>query len=577
LPAQQTCDDDCVTLDNDPNHCGRCNTQCALGQACTDGRCVGSPPATGDTLRIQSLGTTGCNVVLHNGVTGDDRGGIAVSGTHVYTTGDTATGRFDPVTLGGATRVGATHNGLVHDIASGALYNLGTGPTTGMPSSGTFTLTHLLELDGATGASTGRAVRLSLIIPVSAGSPTLGIFSGMGRVLVWSVGQLFDIALPSGVVTLRGPLPAQTWYPCESIAVWGVAESFDGRLYLTYRSATMGGHSIVRTDIATGLTTPVATFTNLADLCGFTVSPSRNRWYFHHEGASQFTIQGTLDEVLGTCDATFGASTGPTPTGPTFRVDALTTGSCLTAQNTSAQGDDRGGLALGSLLLFSTGDTGTARHNVDDLRAFSNTSQQLDGLFSDLATQRVYVFAPGPSGRLQGPSLDGVTVTHLVPLDPNNGTPLPGSAITLSQPLTFTGNAQGPSVGIFSGRGRVVVHTLGRVYDIALPSGTVTDFGTMPAPAFQRCEGYGVWGVAEHFGGRLYLTHRAANTHTIVRTRVPDGATTTVGTFGNLGDLCSFTVSPQRRRWYFQHEGISQFVSSTGEVVGECTAVTSTP
>jgi hypothetical protein len=37
-------------------------------------------------------------------------------------------------------------------------------------------------------------------------------------------------------------------------------------------------------------------------MCSFTVLPSRTRWYFHHEGESQFR---TGDETLGYCDARF--------------------------------------------------------------------------------------------------------------------------------------------------------------------------------------------------------------------------------------------------------------------------------
>jgi len=41
---------------------------------------------------------------------------------------------------------------------------------------------------------------------------------------------------------------------------------------------------------------------NLSDVCSFTASPQRSRWYWHHEGGSQFR---SGDESLGFCDATF--------------------------------------------------------------------------------------------------------------------------------------------------------------------------------------------------------------------------------------------------------------------------------
>mgnify|MGYP006890139636 CR=1 FL=1 len=56
--------------------------------------------------------------------------------------------------------------------------------------------------------------------------------------------------------------------------------------------------------------TTLATFTGLSDMCAFTVSPGTNRWYWHHEGVSQF---GGSDESIGYCNATFtvGGTGGP--------------------------------------------------------------------------------------------------------------------------------------------------------------------------------------------------------------------------------------------------------------------------
>jgi hypothetical protein len=44
-------------------------------------------------------------------------------------------------------------------------------------------------------------------------------------------------------------------------------------------------------------------------MCSFTVSPLRNRWYWHHEGVSQFRTGAGSDEGLGYCDATFAITT----------------------------------------------------------------------------------------------------------------------------------------------------------------------------------------------------------------------------------------------------------------------------
>ena len=49
--------------------------------------------------------------------------------------------------------------------------------------------------------------------------------------------------------------------------------------------------------------TVVATFSNLSDMCSFTFSPQRNRWYFHNEGASEIAPAGV--ETTGWCPGTF--------------------------------------------------------------------------------------------------------------------------------------------------------------------------------------------------------------------------------------------------------------------------------
>src|SRR5207247_1760300 len=49
-------------------------------------------------------------------------------------------------------------------------------------------------------------------------------------------------------------------------------------------------------------TTNLATFFNLGDMCSFTVSVPRGRWYFHYEGSAQF---GGSFETLGFATAAF--------------------------------------------------------------------------------------------------------------------------------------------------------------------------------------------------------------------------------------------------------------------------------
>jgi uncharacterized repeat protein (TIGR01451 family) len=83
----------------------------------------------------------------------------------------------------------------------------------------------------------------------------------------------------------------------------------------------------------------------------------------------------------------------------------------------------------------------------------------------------------------------------------------------------------------------------------------------MTTPTHQGSENWAYWGIAENFGGNVYLVY-VQNSTTISRTRVSTGGTTTLASFSNLSDMASITVSIPRNRWFFHHEGTSQFLSA---------------
>ena len=57
-----------------------------------------------------------------------------------------------------------------------------------------------------------------------------------------------------------------------------------------------------RSPMPAGTIRTIASFANLSDMCSFTLALALNRWYFHHEGPSQF---GGSDESIGYADATW--------------------------------------------------------------------------------------------------------------------------------------------------------------------------------------------------------------------------------------------------------------------------------
>jgi len=260
-------------------------------------------PGGSDYFRIAALLTSGAALVEHAAATGDDRGGIATSGGQVFVTGDSATGRFAIGNLSGGTTVGTRYDALVGDLRSETAYAFGTSAVTPAVN-GDVVLTHLLQLNGNTGLLTGNAVPLSVPIVLQNSSGNYGFFSGYGRVVVHDGVRVKHIALPSGVVTDLGAVTIPQHSFSESWGYWGVAELDTNGVALVY---VRDSQTIVRTQVRGGVTTNVATFSSLSDMASFTVSVSRGRWYFHHEGGSQF---GGSDESVGYATAQFGLSAG---------------------------------------------------------------------------------------------------------------------------------------------------------------------------------------------------------------------------------------------------------------------------
>ncbi len=300
--GQTRCGADCVNLLGDRNNCGRCGSACSGTLSCVTGVCSMEP-----TFRVDSLSTTTamCQVIDHNATSGDDRGGIAVSGTNVFYTGDIATVRASAADLTELASVGVIHDGLVSDLASGDVYVLlnaaGTQPV-GTFLTTSFVATQLGVLNPATGALTTTRIPLSSPITIANYS---GIFSGRGRAYVFSpgatttTGSWYQIRLPSGTVsTLRTGVTTMAHSTCENWAFWGIAEFFDSDPYAVY---VENSTRIVRYRIRDGMITPLATSTSFSDMCSMTFSPTRSRWYFHYEGTG---FAGGTAETLGSCPGT---------------------------------------------------------------------------------------------------------------------------------------------------------------------------------------------------------------------------------------------------------------------------------
>lgn len=301
------CDGTCVNTQFSTSNCGACGNVCPAGEACRAGVCEET-----STFRVTSFGTTNCQTIQHDPPSGDDRGGIAVSDTHLFVTGDTATVRMTLDTLSGLSTVSPSriHDGLLSDLSTGQVYVLLTA--TGQQPAGTFlsgttTITQLGLLDGVTGDLTSTLVPLSVPIPLTNSS---GVFAGYGGALIGvnSSGlQWWHIALPSGVVTRLGNTQLPTRRTCENWAWWGVAEFHGDAHHAVYvESSTRIARLTIPTTgtSASAPVAPVSTFTDLGDMCSITFSALQNRWYFHHEYDSQFSAT-PFGEIAGRCDGTW--------------------------------------------------------------------------------------------------------------------------------------------------------------------------------------------------------------------------------------------------------------------------------
>ncbi len=302
--GQTRCGAACVNTLGDRTNCGRCGNVCSGTLSCVSGVCSMEP-----TFRVDSLSTTMamCRTIDQSTEAGDDRGGIAVSGSQVFYTGDTATVRASLTDLSGLAAVGAQHDAMLSDLASGDVYvmlDAMGGELSYFTVRFPVTITQLGVLNGATGALTATRIPLSTPIALQSGA---GIFSGRGRAYIYTGGSAttaawYQIRLPSGsVTTLRTMAPTVTHSFCESWAFWGVAEFFDSDAYAVF---VENSTRIVRYRIRDGMVTPITTGTaGLGDMCSLTVSPRNNRWYFHYE-SSGFAGGTLASETLGYCPAT---------------------------------------------------------------------------------------------------------------------------------------------------------------------------------------------------------------------------------------------------------------------------------
>lgn len=252
-------------------------------------------------------------------------------------------------------------------------------------------------------------------------------------------------------------------------------------------------------------------------------------------------------------------------TGPTlFKIQSLTTDNATAVDAVNEIGDDRGGIAVSASRVFLNGDTAVGVYDRANL-AGPTTRPTLDGLVMNLHSQKVYTLAfngtPAPAANPPGTFV----VNQLIELNPATGA-LTGSVINLSATISLASDATDSpgECGVFAGYDRIVLvdspNTTGAVYNIELPSGLVSNVGTVTDANYinrQNAEDWATYGVAEFFDDGLSLIFFPTGSASVGRLNVNTNTFATAFSFGpfNSADAHELTVVPTLSRWYLHYEG----------------------
>jgi len=246
-----------------------------------------------DTLYVRNEATgtllSGVNAIDHNNLTGDDRGGIAVTQDFVYYFGDNNIARYNASNLTGARQLPLHATLFATYGANGTLYSFGnaTGPFVGTSAG---TATHLWRVDTGLTTIAGSSVALSASVNFSgilAPGPDFVIIGGSTLVKVNT--------LTGAVTTLTTGASALSPNGSESWGAYGFATLEGGNHYITYRPSSLYNAGIAKFHVEGNTNTPVFDpvnpngFSVFSDMAAIAYSPWNSRVYFHHEGGTSYT------------------------------------------------------------------------------------------------------------------------------------------------------------------------------------------------------------------------------------------------------------------------------------------------
>lgn len=246
------------------------------------------------TYTINSFDTTNTQITDHLALSGDDRGGIAVTANYVYIVGDDATARYDLDLQNGTDLM--KRDGIFTDLAQLKLYTLYNTQAPHTPSDNFdgFTMNALRALNED--LTYGNEL-IMLSQPVTVGTMEQAvILAGYNEVIVgtaWGNYDFYHISILNGVVTPMGQHQLDV-YGSENWADWGMA-GFDGtdrHAYFRHEN-----DSIVDFNFTTNTSSSMLSITDFSDLSSFIAHPVNNRFYGHYEGNTT-TFGGDEENVF---------------------------------------------------------------------------------------------------------------------------------------------------------------------------------------------------------------------------------------------------------------------------------------
>ncbi len=254
------------------------------------------------TFGITSLTNANHVVVDHNSLSGDDRGSIAVTATHVYYVGDNNTVRYD-LDLTPASGISLPiRDGIFSDLRNGNLYTFHNGTDDMNTNNYTwnntdFVISEIRSMDADLNIASSATITLSIPITIKTNTYSNIVYAGRGFVGIFTQdnSHVYVIDLDNGEVSDLGEVTEPGYvYGSESWAEYGILE-FDGtNFYGVQRGIDWNGFDnyddLVRfklphTDTIHNI---VQTFSDLGDAYTFTYWPANNRLYAHIEGTSDF-------------------------------------------------------------------------------------------------------------------------------------------------------------------------------------------------------------------------------------------------------------------------------------------------